>query len=470
MLGARVTGIGRRLTPSGRRTYVGRGLVLARCPLPSLVLAVLALGLPVAGAQGAVTIGSSLASDPDSGHGCGTPAPTFIQTVLPNHELASPLDGVITRWRIKYQGGPPSAFETYQLRVLRPVAGGRWLGSGTSPFEFMPFVGVGTTVFKETPVRLPIRTGDVLGVDGADGGVQLSSVLFAFASQAGASTVGVGPKIRDGEERGSPFCNTSPGELLINADVEPDADRDGLGDETQDADADGDGVEAGDNCKSIANPAQQDTDGDGVGDACEEDADADGVPNVSDNCPTVAGPNQADLDGDAQGDACDSDDDGDGVSDADEAALGTNPRNPDSDGDGLGDLADRCPALAGRGIGGCPGAREGSAALRGVPARMRFAAFLKGVPARFSSSKRMAADLELRVPVRSAGISAAARRFELTLARRSLRFGTGARKVVRRPQRRVLHGSRRFHAQLRATATARGGARVLLTRTIRVTP
>jgi hypothetical protein len=157
------------------------------------------------------------------------------------------------------------------------------------------------------------------------------------------------------------------------------------------------------------------------------------------------------------------------VSDTGEAAIGTNPRNPDSDGDGLGDLADRCPVQAGRGVDGCPGAREGSPKLRGVPARMRLAAFLKGVPARFSSSIRMAVDLELRVPVTSTGASAAPRLW-LTLARGSLRFGTGARKVVLRPQRRVLRGSRRFHAQLRATATARGGARVVLTRTIRVTP
>jgi hypothetical protein len=295
--------------------------------------------------------------------------------------------------------------------------------------------------------------------------------LFALASRPGASLTAFSPQIRDGEQRGASGCGgAQETELLVNADIEPDADRDGLGDETQDPDSDGDGVEAGDNCKNIANPDQRDSDGDGLGDACEEDGDGDGVPSVRDNCPTVPSSNQADLDGDAQGDACDSDDDGDGVTDGDEAALGTDPRNSDSDGDGLGDRADRCPALAGRGVAGCPGAREGTPRLRGVPARMRFAAFLKGVPVRFSSSKRMAADLELRVPVRSTGISAAARRFELTLARRSLRFGTGSRRAVLKPQRRLLGRSRRFVAQLRVTATARDGSRVLLVRSIRVTP
>ena len=380
------------------------------------------------------------------------------------------MDGVITRWRIKYEFGP-RIFDAYHLRVLRPVAGGQWVGSGTSPFVPFPAVSSSGGAVQEMQVRLPVKTGDMLGLDAAGDGNSISDLLFALAFHPGASLTAFSPQIRDGEQRGASGClGAQEWELLMNADIEPDADRDGLGDETQDADSDGDGVEAVDNCKNIANPDQRDSDGDGLGDACEEDGDGDGVPSVRDNCPTVASPNQADLDGDAQGDACDSDDDGDGVSDGDEAALGTDPRNADSDGDGLGDLADRCPALAGRGSGGCPGAREGSPRLRGVPARMEFAAFLKGVRVRFASSRRMAADLELRAPVRSTGISAAVRRFEVTLARRSLGFGTGSRRAVLRPQRRLLGRARRFVAQLRVTATARDGSRVLLVRSIRVTP
>ena len=72
------------------------------------------------------------------------------------------------------------------------------------------------------------------------------------------------------------------------------------------------------------------------------DADGDGYNHDTDNCPLVANPDQADMDHDGIGDACDPDIDGDGLTNAQETALGTNPRNPDTDGDGLSDYAEVC--------------------------------------------------------------------------------------------------------------------------------
>ena len=70
------------------------------------------------------------------------------------------------------------------------------------------------------------------------------------------------------------------------------------------------------------------------------DADGDGYNHDTDNCRLVSNPTQADLDRDGIGDACDDDIDGDGLSNIQEAALGTDPRNPDTDGDGLTDGAE----------------------------------------------------------------------------------------------------------------------------------
>ena len=72
------------------------------------------------------------------------------------------------------------------------------------------------------------------------------------------------------------------------------------------------------------------------------DADADRVFNDIDNCPHYANPLQDNNDADAEGDVCDMDDDNDGLSDIDEAALGSDPFDPDTDSDSVIDGSDNC--------------------------------------------------------------------------------------------------------------------------------
>ena len=427
-------------------------------------LAVIALALCPGTAHAAVTLGSSLGPDTNLSVSCGG-GTTAFQTTLPGATLVAPFDGVVTRWRLRYGGAAPP-LEAPRLRVLRPRGGGKWLGAGTSSYVPFPASGFNAPPL-EIPTRLPVRAGDQLGVDFPD---QTSATMFPFSQNAVPTVSGFVGRLADGGERAADCLSGFHAELLTNADVEPDADRDGLGDETQDSDSDGDGVGPGDNCATVANPDQRDSDGDGVGDACVEDGDRDGVPNGRDNCPSVASANQADLEGDGLGDACDPDDDGDGLTDAEEAAIGTDPRRVDSDGDGVADAADRCPGAAATGSDGCPAsARQSGPRLGKLPPRITLGRLVRGLTVRFTSRARMAADFELLASARSARPSAA-RSFNLTLAQRSLRFGTGTRKVLLKPKRALVGSSRRFTVRLVVSAFARDGSRVVLAKTIRVTP
>ena len=148
----------------------------------------------------------------------------------------------------------------------------------------------------------------------------------------------------------------------------PDADGDGVADNTDNcpddananqANSDRDRVgDACDNCPDDNNSDQADGDGDGVGDACDNcptddnadqaDGDGDGLGDACDNCPGDSNADQADADGDAVGDACEGDQDGDTVLDDDDNCVAVgNTAQTDSDGDGLGDACDNCPNMAG---------------------------------------------------------------------------------------------------------------------------
>jgi hypothetical protein len=166
-------------------------------------------------ASGAVTIGSDLGSPP-TGVVSGTS--TWVQRSLPGQQVTAPTDGVIVRWRLRL-GGVTDA-QAVKLRVVRG-AGAASTGSGSSAPESIP-AGQGTYVFE---TRLPVSAGDYIGIDVTDAATVLRT-------PPGAQMDRFFPLLGDGETRapGAQFDN----ELTINADLEPDCDSDGLGDETQD--------------------------------------------------------------------------------------------------------------------------------------------------------------------------------------------------------------------------------------------
>jgi len=181
--------------------------------------AAMAIALIVAPtASAAIEIGDPCLGD----HASSYSAATLFQISAPESSFpqASPTDGVVTKWRTTISLVDPM-FEA--LRVVRITEPQKALLVGESPQETL---APGTNVFN---TRIPIKAGDHLGLFTFwKGGVPYctaSSMADVFGGFEGnvapGSTVGFGE---------------FPGEyrIPVTAVIEPDADRDGYGDETQD--------------------------------------------------------------------------------------------------------------------------------------------------------------------------------------------------------------------------------------------
>jgi hypothetical protein len=148
---------------------------------------------------------------------CGSPQADFmmVQTASPGNSYAAPFDGVLTSW-----SSDTNTWATATLKVVR-------LGSGTS-FTVLGQDGPRPGDGAVNPIRIPVRQGDVLGLyfppqPGCPGGVPAGST-YSVGKTAG--DVPSGPGGFD-----SVFQSF---QISVTAQLEPDADHDGYGDETQD--------------------------------------------------------------------------------------------------------------------------------------------------------------------------------------------------------------------------------------------
>jgi len=162
--------------------------------LPVLLGAVAATLVVCASAQaGIVTVGS-LSTAPSTPATIGSPA-TLLNSSLGEvgADVTSPVTGTIIRWHATgFAGGP------FRLRVLSPLGGQNFLGSGTSG-PSVP-LGPGTETFSAS---LPINAGQTIAVDNANGSDKIGVVLAPTGSYSffvpplanGASGTAVGPAV-----------------------------------------------------------------------------------------------------------------------------------------------------------------------------------------------------------------------------------------------------------------------------------
>jgi hypothetical protein len=170
-------------------------------------------------ASAVTTFGSSLAATAGAGPACpGASARCTVVRTGPAGTVAAPSSGVIVTWRVKSATGG-----SFRLRVLRTEPGPGYSALSSSADET---VEQGINVFA---ARLPVQTGDRIGIDGA-------GVPAAFGGAGTTAIVGYDPPgdtFADGETHS--VGATGNADLLLNADIEADADGDGYGDESQDA-------------------------------------------------------------------------------------------------------------------------------------------------------------------------------------------------------------------------------------------
>lgn len=203
-----------------------------RCPralvlVPALLVAAPALvssSAPVGAAGGTVQVGG-LAGGATT-QSCATLTAVQRTTDGSASSYVVPRDGILTSWR--WEGAPSAAGRKAAAVVFRPDGTGSWTVVAKSRLE--PLQDSTTAVFT---TRLRARAGDVLGLTVS--AVAVSGTGCWYSAPAGNT---FGYELDAQPAVGATFAPAQPtvanARLSIAADLEPDIDRDGYGDVTQD--------------------------------------------------------------------------------------------------------------------------------------------------------------------------------------------------------------------------------------------
>jgi hypothetical protein len=182
-----------------------------------------------AAAPGATSIGQLDTGTPSSS--ClGTSY--WAQNTSAGPSYTVPADGVITIWRHKANS---ATGRELGLRIFRLVSGTNYVLAGTSGVQVVAPVTINTF-----HTRIPVKAGDRLGLYVGNPG---TGIIDPGGGASCAFTGGVGDLIHEGSANPElqvgatanllvPYANIY--RLNVTASIEPDADGDGYGDETQD--------------------------------------------------------------------------------------------------------------------------------------------------------------------------------------------------------------------------------------------
>ncbi len=145
-----------------------------------------------------------------------------IQTAVAGTPTAAPFDGVVVRWRVLAPAG------SYRVRVLGPSGGPAYSVLGSSAAEAVASFPFGRITTFES--RLPIPAGGYVAL------LPPPFTTQTFRDPALPGSTYVQPNdAPDGSVINVGSWTPVNGELFYDADIEPDADRDGFGDVSQDS-------------------------------------------------------------------------------------------------------------------------------------------------------------------------------------------------------------------------------------------
>lgn len=199
--------------------------------------AALGLLLLPAASQAATTFGSLLKNEPTE-NTCkelGTcTIVSFIHSTEPNGDPTSagaPVDGVITKFRyLAYAVEEPGqiTFRVADINLPNPEDKDNALATaaGTGPTVTVQPTEAPETPINEVAGRVPVKKGQHLAVD-----ITKSIGIIYNSNGDKRSYVFAPPLVEGSGQRGS---TQAANELQVAATIEPDADGDGFGDETQD--------------------------------------------------------------------------------------------------------------------------------------------------------------------------------------------------------------------------------------------